>query len=83
MRYIDQVEELRVLLEGADYPSRATSRSGVSGGHVRYRPRFLHFVTIVRYRRWTGRLYFLLIRPIKFKNRLAQAGRGKGRKPEG
>ena len=39
------------------------------------RKRF-HFVTIVRYRRWTGRLYFLLIRPFNwfFVNRLAQAG---------
>jgi hypothetical protein len=39
------------------------------------RKRF-HFVTIVHYRNWTGRLYFLLIRPINwfFVNRLAQAG---------
>ncbi len=39
------------------------------------RTRF-HFVTIVRYKRWTGRLYFLLIRPFNrfFVNRLARAG---------
>jgi hypothetical protein len=39
------------------------------------RKRF-HFLTIVRYKHWTGRLYFLLIRPINwfFVNRLAQAG---------
>ena len=39
------------------------------------RKRF-HFVTIVRYKHWTGRLYFLLIRPFNwfFVNRLAQAG---------
>jgi hypothetical protein len=39
------------------------------------RKRF-HFVTIVRYKHWTGRLYFLLIRPFNwfFVNRLARAG---------
>jgi len=39
------------------------------------RKRF-HVVTIVHYKRWTGRLYFLLIRPFNwfFVNRLAQAG---------
>jgi hypothetical protein len=39
------------------------------------RKRF-HFVTIVRYKHWTGRLYFLLIRPFNWfvVNRLAQAG---------
>lgn len=39
------------------------------------RKRF-HFVTIVRYKRSAGRLYFLLIRPFNwfFVNRLAQAG---------
>jgi hypothetical protein len=38
--------------------------------------RRFHFVTIVRYKRWTGRLYFLLIRPFNrfFVNRLARAG---------
>ncbi|MFO7708029.1 MAG: DUF2867 domain-containing protein [Desulfobacterales bacterium] len=39
------------------------------------RKRF-HFVTIVHYKHWTGRLYFLLIRPFNwfFVNRLARAG---------
>jgi len=39
------------------------------------RKRF-HFVTIVLYKHWTGRLYFLLIRPFNwfFVNRLARAG---------
>ncbi len=39
------------------------------------RKRF-HVVTIVHYKHWTGRLYFLLIRPFNwfFVNRLAQAG---------
>jgi hypothetical protein len=38
--------------------------------------RRFHFVTIVRYRKWTGRLYFLLILPFNwfFVNRLARAG---------
>ncbi|MCU0539931.1 MAG: DUF2867 domain-containing protein, partial [Desulfobacterales bacterium] len=43
----------------------------------RERPRNrFHFVTIVRYKHWTGRLYFLLIRPFNrfFVNRLAEAG---------
>jgi len=39
------------------------------------RKRF-HFLTIVHYKHWTGRLYFLLIRPFNwfFVNRLARAG---------
>jgi hypothetical protein len=168
MRYIDRVEELRVLLEGADYVSVKTFEGDVTlqeflAGMFAYRPgliRFLyrlrsglvrllgirqqplpemdewipkevpmlscgniwffsvslahedrywigccpeeshltafmgvvvepleaprkrfHFVTIVRYKRWTGRLYFLLIRPFNwfFVNRLAHAGlAGKG-----
>lgn len=163
MRYIDQVEELQVLLEGADHVSVRTVEGDVTlqeflAGMFAYRPgliRFLyrlrsglvrplgirqqplpeldewiprevpmlscgniwffsvslaredrywigccpeeshltafmgvvaeplagarkrfHFVTIVRYKKWTGRLYFLLIRPFNwfFVNRLAQAG---------
>jgi hypothetical protein len=163
MRYIDQVEELRVLLEGADYVGVKIFEGEVTlqeflAGMFAYRPdlirflyflraalvRFLgirqqplpemdewlpeevpmlscgniwffsvalaqedrywigccpeeshltaymgvvveplqtprkrfHFVTIVHYKRWTGRLYFLLVLPFNlfFVNRLAHAG---------
>lgn len=56
--------------------SHLTANMGVVVEPLEGARRRFHFVTIVHYKRWTGRLYSQLIRPINwfFANRLAQAG---------